>query len=223
MERFEGIILDMDGTITDTMPLWARVAPAIYRRYGLPMEGVEQVIRDMYFRSLTQSAQWFIQTFSLKEEPERIVDLARQVMAEAYRSDAVLKEGAADYLRERWQEGIPMCVATASDRELAREVLEKLGVMGYLRFVISCEELSTDKNHPEIFLEAARRMGTAPERTAVFEDSPHCLETAGKAGFIPVGFAEPVWEFARERMKAASRVYVSGFPELSRMTGRLGG
>ena len=220
MEPFEGIILDMDGTITDTMPLWARVAPAICRRYGLSLEGVDRIIRDMYFRSLTQSAWWFIRTYSLDAAPEEIVDLARQVMAQAYREDARLKEGAADYLRQRWQAGVPMCVATASDRELARQVLGKLGVLDYLEFVITCEELGTDKNHPEIFLEAARRMGTAPGRTAVFEDSPHCLEAAGRAGFIPVGFAEPVWAFARDRMKAASRLYVTGFPQLERLAGQ---
>ena len=57
-------------------------------------------------------------------------------------------------------------------------------------------------------------MGTPPQRTAVFEDSPHSLETARRAGFVTIGFAEPVWAFAEERMRAACHRYVAGFEEL---------
>ena len=213
---FDAAILDMDGTITDTMPLWARVAPAICRRYrlDLPRQRVEEIIREMYFRSLTQSAQWFIDTYHLAAEPQEIVDLAWQVMAQAYRESARLKPGAARYLEQAHRRGMPLWVATASGKALAQEVLDRLGVLRYLEGILTCEELGTDKNHPDIFLEAARRMGTPPQRTAVFEDSPHSLETARRAGFVTIGFAEPVWAFAEERMRAACHRYVAGFEEL---------
>lgn len=90
---------------------WRR---AICRRYqlDLPRQRVEEIIREMYFRSLTQSARWFIDTYHLAAEPQEIVDLAWQVMARAYRESARLKPGAARYLEQAHRRGMPLWVAT---------------------------------------------------------------------------------------------------------------
>lgn len=58
-------------------------------------------------------------------------------------------------------------------------------------FILSCETLGVSKNRPDVFLEAARRLGAAPGETAVFEDALYAARTAREAGFYTVAVPEP--------------------------------
>ena len=87
-----------------------------------------------------------------------------------------------------------MCVATATPEPLARACLKRLGVLEDLEFLLSCDAVGAGKDRPDVFLEAARRLGSAPAETAVFEDAMFALRTAKDAGFYTVG----VWDASGE-------------------------
>ena len=84
-----------------------------------------------------------------------------------------------------------MCVATGTAAPLARLCLERLGVADYFVDILSCEDIGVSKECPDIYLLAARRLGSTPEETAVFEDALYAARTAKKAGFYTVGVFEP--------------------------------
>ena len=86
-----------------------------------------------------------------------------------------------------------MSVATATAEPLARACLERLGVAHYFDFILSCETVGKGKTQPDVYLEAARRMGSAPEDTAVFEDALYAAQTAKEAGFYTVGVPEAAY------------------------------
>ena len=83
-----------------------------------------------------------------------------------------------------------MCVATATPEPLARACLQRLGVLEDFEFLLSCDAVGAGKDRPDVFLEAARRLGAAPAETAAFEDALFALRTAKDAGFYTVG----VWD-----------------------------
>ena len=117
------------------------------------------------------------------------------VMDEHYRSDIPLKPGAAEYLAALKNRGVKMCVATATPEPLARACLERLGALEDLEFLLSCDAVGAGKDRPDVFLEAARRLGAAPAETAVFEDATFALQTAKNAGFYTVG----VWDASGDK------------------------
>ena len=80
-----------------------------------------------------------------------------------------------------------MCVATATPEPLARACLERLGVLEDFAFLLSCDEVAAGKDKPDVFFEAARRLGSAPAETAAFEDALLAARTAKDAGFYTVG------------------------------------
>lgn len=76
--------------------------------------------------------------------------------------------------------------------------MERLGLWPHFRFAVSCVQYG-GKTRPDIYLEAARRLGTAPAETVVFEDALHAARTAHEAGFRVCG----VWDASAEEDQAA--------------------
>ena len=104
-------------------------------------------------------------------------------MALHYRQDVKIKPGVRDYLDALKQKGVPMCVASATAKPLVELCLETLGLKDYFRFILSCVEVGAGKNRPDVFVEAARRLGASPENCAVFEDAIYAVRSAHAAGF----------------------------------------
>ena len=85
-----------------------------------------------------------------------------------------------------------MCVATATYNSLVNAALKRLGIFDMFEFVLTCSDVGSGKDSPDIFLNAAERLGCKVSETAVAEDSLHCIETAVKAGFFTIGIYDPI-------------------------------
>ena len=109
------------------------------------------------------------------------------LMDRHYREDISLKPGVKAYLRRLKEKGVRMCVASATSKELVEACLKRLGAADYFEAFLSCEDVGAGKTHPDIYLEAAQRMGAKPKDAAVYEDALYAAETAKKAGFYVVG------------------------------------
>lgn len=79
-----------------------------------------------------------------------------------------------------------MCVASVTAEYLIKACLERLGVLDCFDFILSCENMDTGKNSPQIYMEAAERFRAAPAEIAVYEDALYAIETAKKANFFVV-------------------------------------
>ena len=195
-------IFDMDGTLVDSMVFWRNLAGEYLARQGVgqvPPEIIE-AIRPM---TMSQSAALFQKEFGLKDSPEQICAQMNAMMEEHYRRDIPLKPGTAQYLRALHKRGVRMCVASATDEELMRACLARLGVAEYFAFLLSCEQVGAGKDRPDVYLEAARRLGAPPKEIAVYEDALYAAQTARAAGFWIVGVYE---ECTREKWPAVQAV-----------------
>ena len=80
-----------------------------------------------------------------------------------------------------------MCVASATAVPLVEACLKRLGIIEYFSFLLSCETIGVGKSKPNIYYEAAKRLGAEPSDIAVYEDALYAAETAKKAGFYVIG------------------------------------
>ena len=85
------------------------------------------------------------------------------------------------------QQGAEMCIASATDRWVSQPFTEKFDIDRYFRFYLDCTEAGAHKDKPDIYLQAARRLGAEPSECVVVEDAAYCAETAHNAGFFVVG------------------------------------
>ena len=203
--NIRGAIFDLDGTLTDSMYIWDEAPKALVRKYGGdPPEDLAEDIKQM---SLREASAYLKERFSLPGSVEELMEDINGLVAEEYRLRVPMKPGADRLLARLKARGIPCCIATASESGQAREALERLGLWHYFQFAVSCVQYG-GKTGPEVYLEAARRLGTTPAETVVFEDAPHAVRTAKAAGFPVCCVYDGSAREARAEMEALADWYV---------------
>lgn len=201
-------IFDMDGTLLDSMYVWDEVGSTYLQRQGIaPPEGLRWKLRDM---TVGQTAAYF-QTLGVRQPLEEIMEAINAIPYAAYRDEVQPKPGAVAYVQALYKQGVPMCIVSSTDARSIRAALERLHLMRYFRFVLSPNDFGTGKDQPEIFYEAARRLGGEPAETVVFEDSLYAIQTAKAAGFPVVAVAD---ERAAKDRHAIERLADCFLPDL---------
>ena len=184
----EAVVFDLDGLLLDTEQVWDEVREALTReRGGRWHDGAQG---DMMGMSSTEWSSYMHETLGLPEPPDELNRLVVERMQERYRERLPLIEGAVDAVRRigaRW----PLGLASSSNRELIDLALELMGVADLFRVTVSSEEVARGKPAPDVYLEAARRLGVASERVVAIEDSGAGINAAKAAGVRLIAVPNP--------------------------------
>jgi HAD superfamily hydrolase (TIGR01509 family) len=141
----------------------------------------------------------------LREPPEEISAEVVRRLEEIYRRELPLVEGAreaVERLAARW----PLALASSSNRELIDLVLELSGLARHFRVTVSSEEVARGKPAPDVYLEAARRLGVPPERCAAIEDSENGIRSAKAAGMRVLAIPNPQYPPEDDALALADQV-----------------
>lgn len=207
-------IFDMDGTLVDSMGCWRKLERSYLAQKGVSGSGIDEVLELAKPLPLVDSAALFIQRFHLEGTPLQMAEEMMAIMARHYLNDVPLKPGARAYLEKLKQNGVKMCVVTATPKPLVEICLAHLDLARYFAFSLSCDEVGAGKDQPLAFFEAARRLHAEPGDTAVFEDSLQAAQTAKKAGFYTVGVYDENGVAYWARLSALADAHISSWNEL---------
>jgi HAD superfamily hydrolase (TIGR01509 family) len=190
-------IFDMDGTLIDSMGIWRNLGREYLISKGIT-ENIEDTIEEIAPLTMSESATLFVERFSLHSDAEGVAKEMNGIMDSHYKNDIPLKKGVKEYLESLKESGVRMCVASATAEFLMMACLDRLGVLSYFDFILSCETMSTSKREPDIYLEVAKRFEAQPKEIAVYEDAKYAIETAKNAGFYIIAVydeeAEKHWK-----------------------------
>lgn len=193
-------IFDMDGTLVDSMGHWKHLEYEFLEAKGIT--DIDEVLKDIQHMTIPAAMEYFIDRFHFEGTVDSLTEEFNALMAAHYASDVEIKPGAAEYLEALRQQGVKMCIASATSVPLVTICLERLGLRKYFEFLLSCVDVNASKDKPDVFLEAAHRLGGKPEETAVFEDSLVAATSAKSAGFYVVGIYDKYsahnWEAIKE-------------------------
>jgi HAD superfamily hydrolase (TIGR01509 family) len=145
---------------------------------------------DMMGMSSPEWSRYMRDTIGLSEEPEEISAEVVRRLEEIYRRSLPLLPGAVEAVRalaERW----PLGLASSSNRELIDLVLEESGLAPLFAATVSSEEVERGKPAPDVYLEAAQRLGVPPEACVAVEDSGAGIRSAHAAGMRIVAVPNP--------------------------------
>lgn len=202
----------MDGTLIDSMEMISRVDEENFEKLGITPN--DEILDDMRYIPLGESAEYIKEHFDLPLTAEEIMQVMLDSMIEGYR-DVEMKEGVFDYLDFCRKNGIKMAIATATEPDLAVDIAKNMGFYGYMEAIVSCTDVGAPKNRPDVFIEAARKMGLESSECAVFEDGLPGAVSSGEAGFTVVGVYDPTaGEEDSAKLRAASHRYIKSFREI---------
>lgn len=216
-------IFDADGTLLDSMPMWRDITYEYAARKGIQApEGLHRTLNRL---SLEQCAEYYHGTLGVKNPPEEIVRELSALAVEGYRTRVQAKPHAKEFLELLKENRVPVAVATASNRKGVMLALEHLGMLSLVEFFVTCGEVGKSKEHPDIFLYCAKKLGAKPEESVVFEDSAYAIRTAKQAGFPVVAVEDGISTDGEGTIETAegiasiANLYLRDYEELiSRLT-----
>lgn len=203
--KISGAIFDVDGTLLDSMSIWDTIGTDYLRSIGYePRENLNEVFKNM---SLLQAAEYYRKKYGVTLSTGEIMDGVNAMLERYYRYEAPLKPGTEKLLARLRQNGVKLCIATATDRYLVEAALERCGVLRSFERIFTCTEVGHGKDEPQIFEAALRFLGTGKVETLVFDDALYAVRTAKKAGF-PVVAVYDSHENAQAEIRALSDFYL---------------
>ncbi len=183
--KADGVIFDMDGLMFDTERLGLEGWKKAGRILGYPI-GAEMVAR-IRGCNRTDAEKMFKERYGENFDYGRAREIRLNYAAREIEENGLpVKPGLYSLLEFLKNRELPMAVATACDSKTAHGNLEKAGIQEYFKAVICGDEIRHAKPWPDIFICAAKRLGTGCGNTIVFEDSVNGIEAAYRAGCIPV-------------------------------------
>jgi HAD superfamily hydrolase (TIGR01509 family) len=175
----EAVIFDLDGVLVDSEHLWDEVREELARERGGRWH--ERAQADMMGMSSTEWSRYMHDVIGLPEQPEEISDEVVRRMLARYAEELPLVDGGVEAVR-RMAADYRVGLASSSNRPLIDAVLEQAGITELFETTVSSEEVARGKPAPDVYLEAARRLGVAPARCLAIEDSGSGIRSAHAAG-----------------------------------------
>ena len=172
-------MFDLDGVVVDSEQVWDDVRESLVLERGGRWH--ERAQADMMGMSSLEWSRYMHAELGLPEPPQQLNDEVVSRMLVRYRDDLPLIDGAVAAV-ERLAGSFPLALASSSNRPLIDAVLGTSGLERHFAATVSSEEVARGKPAPDVFLDAALRLGVEPGRCAAVEDSSNGLRAAHAAG-----------------------------------------
>lgn len=178
-----GYIIDLDGTLLDSMYAWDGVASDYLIAKGKKLkESRTSLTQRLAKLTMNEAANYVKERYDLKATPDIIISDLKQMIADKYENEIKLKPGVKRFLERCQANGDSLCVVTASDYRHAVAALKHNGILAYFAFVISAEDYHMSKRKPDIYQIAVDKLALPKENCIVIEDAYHAIEGAKAAG-----------------------------------------
>lgn len=179
-EPIRGVAFDMDGLMFDTEPLYFQTGTQLLARRG--KQFTEELQREMMGRPGPEALRVMIQHHTLTDRWQELLIESDEIFMEMIVGKLVKMPGLDEMIERLTAQGIPFGVATSSRRHVAEHLLDETGIAPALDFLLTGDDVTHGKPHPEMYLKAADRLQIDPAEMLVFEDSSNGVRAAAASG-----------------------------------------
>ena len=209
LKDIKGVIFDMDGTLIDSLMLW----DILWKRLGekflqdesfRPSEDVDKAVRTMTLKDAMEHLHCI---YSIGSCGEELLETANEIIENFYSNEVQVKKGVMEFLEFCYENGIKMCIASATDIHLIQIAMEHCRLEKYFPKIFSCAEIGKGKEEPDIYFKAMEYLGTQVHETCILEDSHIAIRTASRIGTKTVGIYDR-FNYGQEEMQKIADVYI---------------
>jgi len=185
-------IFDFDGTLVNSMPTWIAKVMNILHATGTPYP--EDILKNIVTLGDAGTARYFRDEIGVPLSLEEMFAMIDAYALRRYRGEVPIKDGVIPYLKWLKEQGCTIHVLTASPHKMVDPCLKRLGIFDWFGNVWSTDDFGITKSDPDIYRQAAERIGVPLSDCAFYDDSIAAIRTANEAGIATVGIFD---EYAR--------------------------
>ncbi|WP_297130624.1 HAD family hydrolase [Terrisporobacter sp.] len=212
MLDFKGAIFDLDGTLIDSMKIWEKIDMDFLnkRNIKMPADYIE-MINSMSFDKV---AKYTIDRFGLNEKEEDIIKEWHEMAVYEYTNNIKLKPYVKEYLHKLKHNNIKIGLATTSPKYLYEPVLKNNNIYELFDELVSLEDVTRDKNYPDIYLLTSEKLGVNPNDCVGFEDILIGINTMKKINIKCIGVYDESSLYEIDKIKDSCDIFIHSFKEL---------
>lgn len=213
LNNIKGVIFDLDGTLVDSMGVWAKIDIDYLSNLG--QEVPENLKEEITHLGFNEVAKYFKKRFNILDSEEEIMKIWHDMAYREYKENIKLKPGAKEFLEQLKKSNIKIGLATSNSYPLLEVSLKSNGIFDLFDSITITGEVSRGKDFPDVYLLAAERLGLNPNECAVFEDILPAVKGALSAG-MKVFAVEDHTVSAEEKLqiKENAHEYIKSFNDL---------
>ena len=178
------VVFDMDGLMFNTEEIYTLVGAELMRRRG--REFTEELKDAIMGLRPQPTFETMIGWYRLDDAWEEMADESNRIFVGLLDERLAPLPGLLELLDGLEKAGIPKAIGTSSGRDLLEEVFRRFDLRARFQFILTAEDITHGKPHPEIYLTAAERFGLSPQQILVLEDSQNGCRAAAAAGAFTV-------------------------------------
>jgi HAD superfamily hydrolase (TIGR01509 family) len=205
------VVFDLDGVLVDSEQVWDEARQEVVAGHGGRWQ--DSATTDMLGMSSPEWSRYVVDELHVDLTAEEVNAQVLEAMLARYRDELPLLPGAREAV-VRMADAFPIALATSSNREVIDLVLDGMGVTERFGATVSSEEVARGKPAPDVYLEAARRLGVDPRAAAAIEDSSNGLRSAHAAGMRVIAIPNPHFPPAPDALALAA-LTLPGLPALT--------
>ena len=178
LQAYTAILFDCDGTLADTMPAHYRAWLHVTKHHGILFD------EDRFYALGGRPTRDILATLANEASIEIDLDHASEMKETAFLEQVKYVKAIDPVIAalRRAHGHVPVAVVTGGYRDVCEKILLQIGIREFFDCIVASEDTNRHKPDPDPFLEAARRLGVAPEGCLVWEDSDLGIEAARQAG-----------------------------------------
>lgn len=213
-DKMEAALVDMDGTLLDTMQIWRQCNIDYLDSNGIQMTP-EQRLRVVCAASGNLLFEYARETFGFEFDVPLFRDLQRKRMMEAYLGGSRIKPGAREFLAALRRRGVKIVLSTSTWATHATIALTKSGFVPFFDAICCSDAVDASKSKPDYFEKASALIGVPVNRCVLFDDGFHAHKGARAAGLLGgVGVADATNVVFREELAGLTDLMVDSLEEL---------
>ncbi|MEA3474995.1 MAG: HAD family phosphatase [Candidatus Cloacimonadota bacterium] len=211
--KIEAVIFDLDGTLIDSMGVWAEVDKEYLGKRGLPVP--DNLFQDMeHGDSFIEVAKYFKQKFNLPDSIDEIMQEWTDTVKMHYENNISLKSGAKKLLEYLYAKNIKIGLGTSNSKFLANAVLKANNVLHFFDCIVAgCQNIK-GKPFPDIYLKVATALDVNPSNCIVIEDVYVGVKAAKNAGMTVFSIEDEHTKPEGEKIKRVTDYYCKDFREV---------
>ena len=209
LTNIKAVLFDLDGTLIDSMHIWKDIDIEFLGRFGYDLPpNLQSEIEGMSFKD---NAVYFKTHFDIPLSLQEIMDTWNEMAFYKYTNEIGFKPGALEFLQYLKTKNIPTAICTSNSKELVFAVAKSLSITPYVKEIITSCEVNQGKPAPDIYLEAARRLGVEPKDCIVFEDVIAGITAGKRAGMRVCAMEDDFSKDRRAEKKALADYYLDDY------------